>query len=425
MYTIAAAQDGSVVSVGGGHTVWLATGFSLTNYTQLGTLGNVTQCSVGSAAYIACTDGSVHKWANGAWSTIPGVTGVTEVAIDSNGTLYAHGGNSYIYHYNGSGWDQLLGGPVSSLTTGGSMNTWAVASTLGTSNVWRFPNKSATLSATLSGNTTCGSGGCPSGAKHQGQITAQFVTLSAGGQTTTGPPVDPPTFISLTAQDTSHDIFSCLENGFLDQKCLTQGPGNNPPRSDSSVLCTAAGGVFTEFITAVLPPACIIPRKNIGWSDGGNVNVYINAYDYPYGSIAYIGIVAGIRSWYPANFITYIPLMTNGVPTPEPTQRYIYVSKQTGSVGENNPCGPYNKCPAHSGANLFNAWMKIANNLTTLAQYTGEAAHEEGHDNFLDNCDFSCPTGGSVMGPQPTNSLNQPQAPTICDLFWYITWYNL
>jgi hypothetical protein len=61
----------------------------------------------------------------------------------------------------------------------------------------------------------------------------------------------------------------------------------------------------------------------------------------------------------------------------------------------------------------------------TDAQLTGAAAHEEGHSNWLANCD-TCQDGGSVMGSQGTWKPNQPTAPTIpCDVTWAAIWRGL
>jgi hypothetical protein len=49
----------------------------------------------------------------------------------------------------------------------------------------------------------------------------------------------------------------------------------------------------------------------------------------------------------------------------------------------------------------------------------GNAAHEEGHNNFMADCP-NCANGGRVMGSQSTDAGNQPLAPTDCDIYWYL-----
>ena len=121
---------------------------------------------------------------------------------------------------------------------------------------------------------------------------------------------------------------------------------------------------------------------------------------------------------------TYSCFSSSGVPTPEPTSNYIYVSKG-GNRSSTDACGPtpYYSCPpAHI---IHHVWMQIDNTATTSQQIQGNAAHEEGHDNFMDDCNATCQDHGSVMGSGSTNAANQLIAPTNCDIFWYLYYADL
>jgi hypothetical protein len=142
-------------------------------------------------------------------------------------------------------------------------------------------------------------------------------------------------------------------------------------------------------------------------------------------------------------FVPYVFASSNGAPATNTPTPYVYVTKGTNLSWKypletfTYPVGPSKDTRPPSGREIQVAEIAMNPNLTT-AQLIGEAAHEEGHNNFLLNCPphvkyvagsytfGGCDIGGSLMESQDTSSPQQPTSPTICDVYWYdayLTWH--
>jgi hypothetical protein len=156
----------------------------------------------------------------------------------------------------------------------------------------------------------------------------------------------------------------------------------------------------------------LVPPKWAGWPKKSTVNVYIdNSY---WNSAQLLAICEGITSWSVANLNSY---SCHNASAPIATGNYIWV------VYNPSFLDPLSGMPMGKNNN-FGSGRAVQHSIITLGPFDnlqGAAAHEEGHNNFLDNCP-ACKLGGSLMGSQPTWSTFQPNTPTPCDLAWYAIW---
>lgn len=347
-------------------------------------------------------------------------TGISGCAIAGT-SMYAWGPSLvYVQSYNFSSgtWSYVAGGNKTSLKMGSSKY---FVFALGANGAPQHLNILVPYhSSTISGSWTNGCGGvCPGGATHTATNHSFYPNGLAGSTVVSAG--SPGTNLNATSFDFT-GVCDPLMGDPSDPACQVADVG--------TVHCSILGSdIFTEanpfqcFLNAVPPDIKLdfpLPHGPRGWqSGGGPVLVYINSNDYANGSLGYTAICNGIKSWAPGNQKTYSCFSNNGVPSPEPTSNYIYVSKG-GNRSSTDPCGPtpYYSCPpAHL---IHHVWMQIDNTATTSQQIQGNAAHEEGHDNFMKDCDLTCQDHGSVMGSGSTNAANQKTAPTNCDIFWYI-----
>lgn len=196
----------------------------------------------------------------------------------------------------------------------------------------------------------------------------------------------------------------------------------------------------------------VVPLSYNVW-EGGNVGVYIDSTVWTHTSSQYAAICAGIQTWGPVDGKTYTCYSYAGPPPSTTTAPYVFVTNTTGipnwcSQGciTTNGTSVDQRGPKQSGADqqVQVATMHLVTGLTPVTNYTGVAAHENGHLHHFTNCPpygwnqpaVGCSTSGSLMGPQPTNNLagttiygitypagDQPQAPTTCDK-WAWNWYS-
>lgn len=317
------------------------------------------------------------------------------------------GGKAYKMN-SGGGLDRLAGGPFSAISSCESVFCTIAIVSSGTA--YRFPDQALGTALSLSGSANC-TGSC-SGILHSAHVQLQFATNShIGGAQAYINSFAPTTPINLTSSDLEWDPLLCF-----DGSCSFQESGD--------VICNVAGDL--ALLGILNPLSCLlnfVPPRPVGWAHGSTVSVYIDSTYYPPGSTGYSALCTGITAWSLFNGVSYVCLHSAAVPSPEPSGDYIFVTQESGARGSTDPCGPppYRNIPSScpkSGHHLRRVWMKIDNTLSTLHQFEGEGVHEEGHDNFMDNCN-GCQTGGSVMGSQATSSPDQPISPTACDIFWH------
>lgn len=367
------------------------------------------------------TDQSIWMWQGSAWAAMGGAA--VQAAMDTGGNVYVINSAGLSYHWNGTGWDLLAGTGFTSLANGNTGQVWTVGPNQSGSNVYRFQDVAFTATASMTGNTNCSGGFCPPGAQH-----TWSARVSGAFSHNDGGIYSPTQEINSNFNATANDVFGCLEGNY--SACGIDLTTN--------VTCNLMGTLETGGLlgsglggTIHIPCWPPIPNKGIGWPPGATVDVYLDVNSIP-GGTQYTAICAGITTWAAVTGTSYHCHSSNGVPTPEPSGKYIFV-QMVANRGYTDPCGPtqYRQCPSAPGPNLRHAYMNIDNTLTTVNQWTGEGSHEEGHDNFMGDCPGpdanppnpnGCYTRESVMGGQPTSSASQPLAPTPCDYIWFL--YN-
>jgi hypothetical protein len=367
------------------------------------------------------TDGSVWKNANGVITHIPSSV-CTALATDIFQELYALCGGGAAYRYNGSGWDQVLGGPFTSVATGGPMNTWVVGPTQSGSNVWRFPSAAVTASATLTGSTTC-NGGCPNGSVHTPSVSLTFTSHHNGGGTNVCPGVAPGTIVNCSIVDTMTDPFFCDEGG---TECDSYGT--------ASIQCSLMGLIFSAGTggggggNPPLPWFCTIPiGVTLPWKSGSTVHVYFDSVGS--GSGAFSGNCPGSEWCYLYQGISSWTLLNSNV------MHYVSMGLDPGSCGRLpcNPAYPYmfvtvwglsdSATQMSSDSHGQYDVMYIASNKLGIGWGSSLAiigAHEEGHNQMLGDCD---PTSILGCSATVTNTVmwsnfdaSQPHFPTACDV---------
>jgi hypothetical protein len=276
-----------------------------------------------------------------------------------------------------------------------------------------------------SGATTGSDTNCPGpsqpcsnfpGVTHTGTIQLKF-PHSLGGQQVQQT-VPPTTNMDISSWDVDW-LCDPLENP-NDPECAAVSFGQ--------VTCSLG---HTLASVPIIPPfPCIlnlIPPKWTGWAHFVTIDVYVSNH---WNSTEASDICTGISSWAIFNQNSYI--CHAGVTAPPAqgyTGRYIWVTYNPaqGPYGATNrPCGFYgtstSECAGDGNGRLLHPWIDVGG--FTDAQLTGAFAHEEGHDNYLNNCNW-CQPGGSVMGGQASWQANQPTGPTFCDLWWSGIYYGI
>jgi len=386
------------------------------------------------------SDHTVWSDYGGIWTQLAGISNATQAAIDASAHAYVLGTDSYVYRYNGGGWDKLAGNGVTSLSTSGPMSTWIVGPTQSGSNVWRFPDYAIQDIFTYTTHTTCLNQGVPSNcpsATHTPNGSFSFSgTHHNGGGTFQGAGGSPDSYLPLYMTDTMTDPFFCEEGG---TECDVGGL--------AQTQCSILGQIFAVGVSSGLGNGgsggfldCLLryprPGLPIGWGQT-HVTVYIESTDYPSGETAYTSLCTGISSWAPYNLNTYGCVSSHKPDFWHTSGSFIYVSKNTSGGAFNDPCvgtlgQTPNLCPM--GRIVKNAWIHINSLATTAHDFLAQGAHEEGHDNFMDNCNWPtapidfpgppamrpgvCPRGTSVMS-EDTLTASHLTAPSSCDITWY------
>lgn len=178
-----------------------------------------------------------------------------------------------------------------------------------------------------------------------------------------------------------------------------------------SMLCGAPKTATKKVTVAQACPQ--LPGLMGGWPRNSLIRVYINTNVATSGSAVAHGIMSGLSSW---SFTNGNPLYSSPTfvssPPTSPIKPYIYIHSSGGSGGSDSIFCDASGCSAD---------MTVPSNMTgVVAQRFG--AHEEGHNNYLANCDaqHQClsPAGFSAMGPQSTSGSLQPTLATVCDIHW-------
>lgn len=389
-------------------------------------------------------DGSVWSNANGIITQIPSSV-CTKLGVSVT-DLYAICGGGAAYHYSGTAWNQVLGGAFTDLASGGSMNTWVIGPTQSGANLYRLPRWAIQDTFTYTTHTICLNQGVPVSCSqvnpsnpptHTPNGSFAFIgPQHSGGGNLQGSGGSPDSYLPASATDTMTDPFFCEEGG---TECDVSGI--------AQTQCSMLGEIFTVGVSSGLGGGgsgglldCLFkyprPALPVGWGQT-HVTVYIESNDYPSGGTAYTNLCAGISSWAPYNLNTYT-CVSSHKPSPfPPSGSFIYVSKNTGPGANTDPCAgvppvpPSNPGLCPTGTIVKNVWMHINNLASTAHDFLAQGAHEEGHDNFMNNCNWPtapidsppmlagvCPRGTSVMS-EDTLTATHLTAPSTCDIIWY------
>lgn len=241
------AQDGTLTGIGTDTFIYESTntGVLWSKVTGAGSGWKyVATSSVGRSIGVKVSDQSV--WTvmlpSGTLTAMGGGT-AKPPAVDSNTRVYVVGTDSFIYRYNGTGWDKFLGSGFTSISTCGLTCTFALKSG---GNSYRFPDVTMIASGNLNGNTTCTDNfgapkPCPP-SSHTPQASVKFNLHSLnGGQTVFGPAVSPETAVNVTAMDVSYDPYDCFDQGFGSTSCLS--PSGQLP-TQANVNCSIVGVIY-------------------------------------------------------------------------------------------------------------------------------------------------------------------------------------
>jgi hypothetical protein len=315
-----------------------------------------------------------------------------------------------LLNQSGSSWSSVSGLTVGSLNVSGKATLMALDAS---GHPYHWNVYAPAVSGTTSGQwQNCPGPGniCNPNATHTGKLQVTFPHGVSGTMQTQTIPYNGAMNLSSWDAGTECDPLFGNPN---DPSCA--------PMSSGGAQCNQTGANIENPGTPAIP--CIlnaVPPRLVGWPiTTHSVNVYISDH---WNATEMIAICSGISAWTPFNLIAY-SCQTASAPPSRSSSNYIWVSYNPAFVGAepwstNDPCGYYRQCPTVGGA-VVHPWIQIGP--FSDAQLMGVAAHEEGHDNWLENCN-NCQYGGSVMGSQGTWESNQPIAPTACDMFWAAIW---
>jgi hypothetical protein len=450
-------------------------------WARIGFCGSLLKVTAGSdgTAGVLRSDGSI--WTNQVplWSQISG-TGYLDISIYSTSSMCAvhsvHVGKGWgngVWTWNGSAFVALAAQPSGVLTTSGctmgrntivawgptwlsiydlASQTWTNVSGLSTfSGVSAFslgtilaldsgghpyhlnaiaPYTSAQLSGSFTGCPTDTQPCPPSGVTHEKQIRVQYPGGLGGAM---GDHVGSPT-------DTT--VVSSLD--FTAGCDLLFGNPTDPachPNVTGAVLCSVVGSsIYTpSYIPCYIGIWRPDPVDNISipkpWPTGATIHVYFDGTYWPSGACptpAYCKFFTGVSSWTgatPSANLHYqnMGVIPGGCPTGWPCGMqypFIYVSGAVGGSSQNR--GMQSTGTGHQWDIIGVLLSVIAANDTHELQMTG--AHEEGHNQMLDDCHPGAPPG--TPGWQCTASdqsktvmwwvgdPSNPVSPMPCDMDW-------
>jgi len=170
---IAIAQDGTMLAAISGRTLIESTdgGTTWTTLTFAGSpWSSISIADASTAIGIKASTISKINFLNNSLTSLPSPGTTSAVSIGPDHKVFAIASSGYVYGYNDAQntWSQLLGGGFTSVSSGGSMNIWAVGSNSGAwvpnnmayhSNIWTLADQGLTATTNMQGSSTC-SGNC-------------------------------------------------------------------------------------------------------------------------------------------------------------------------------------------------------------------------------------------------------------------------
>jgi hypothetical protein len=271
---------------------------------------------------------------------------------------------------------------------------------------------------------------CPPGSAHS--LTYQLsVPGSTGAQVNRGP-VAPATFMSASS---TASFFNC-DQIFGDPNA----PGCRPTQTGGASCAVMGALIVNNFPTSLPLLDCFlhpIPSRLVAWQSGVTVKVII---DSSWFSVSFANaICAGINSWHALNGVNYNCTGSANIgppPTASTPKPWLFVTSHSGAGGGNSACGKNGAGVSYGSSTCpINVWQVQTSviDVGTISTETGGAitplewqrvaVHEEGHNNWLDNC-LNCvvETNGineSAMGPGDSEGTEEPLEPTTCDSIYY------
>jgi hypothetical protein len=439
-------NDTSLVGTNAGNT-WISVKGDGTDWVQIsgGGLGQVLSYVSASSSASMCGIGSVHigkGWGNGIYTSSGGT--FTQLATQPSnqpiGCVMTHNAliawNATwlaIYDLTAQTWTN-----VSGLSTISGVSAFSLGTILAIGPGGQpyhlnaiAPYTSAQLSGAFTGCPSDTQPCPPSGVTHEKQIRVQYPSGLGGALGDySGAPTDPTPVSSLA---------------FTGNCDLLFGNPNDPgchPTVSGAVLCSVVGSsIYTPgYIPCYIGIWRPAPVDNLSipkpWPTGATIHVYFDGTFWPGGGCptpSYCKFFTGVSSW------------TGAVPSAN--LHYQNMGVITGGCGGLWPCGmqyPFIYVTGAHGGSSENFGMQstpgtghqwdivavltdvIAANNTHELQMTG--AHEEGHNQMLDDCHPGAPSG--TPGWQCTASdqsktvmwwvgdPSNPVSPMPCDMDW-------
>jgi hypothetical protein len=239
----------------------------------------VSPASIGYSDFVgAKTDESLWYY-NG--STLKQITPGGGLAIEMSleGDIYVIGGDNpdHIYHlilYNFlSGkiaWDELGGGPMSAIATGGTMFNWFIGPPVNGYTIYRFADQAIGGQTTLTENSVqCSGPGCP--ATHVGKTSAG---LNLSSSNTPSPNTVPGSLTQWTGNPTNPFNIKSIAWDSNPFDCLDDF-GCNMIFDNSTVNCSVLGNIDNQTLADGGPlPLCPPDNQCCSLADPGNKSLH-------------------------------------------------------------------------------------------------------------------------------------------------------